>query len=207
MSISSLGSPPSTSSGLSEMVKRTMSEVDTNKDGQLSSTEFGTFLTHLLEGLSQKARATNASSTSVVDVRAVSSAATVWSAADGPYFNVPGFELSKLQNTSHVNNKYTPAVRCFSQCVAAGGLKSVSDSLPEIVAYAQNNGFPDAKVVSSDAIDFGDGHGVIDTIVDVGGPNAHWWFHNNLKSALAASRWAGAADGRELAAADVCRSG
>jgi hypothetical protein len=186
MSISSLGSPPSTSSGLSEMVKRTMSEVDTNKDGQLSATEFGTFLTHLLEGLSQKTRLTNASSAAVSSVSTAagvtSKGAGVWSAADGPYFNVPGFDLSKLQNTSHVNDKYTPAVRCFSQCVAAQGLASVSGSLPSIVTYAQNNGFPDAKVVSSDAIDFGDGHGVIDTIVDVGGPNAHWWFHNNLKN-------------------------
>jgi hypothetical protein len=179
MSISSLGPPLSTSSGLSEMVKRTMSEVDTNKDGQLSTTEFGTFLTHLLEGLSQKTRVTNASSAAV---SSAASASAVWSPADGPYFNVPGFELSKLQNTKHVNDKYTPAVRCFSQCVAASGLKSVSESLPEIVAYAQSNGFPNAKVVSSDAIDFGDGHGVIDTIVDVGSPNAHWWFRNNLKS-------------------------
>jgi hypothetical protein len=163
------------------MVKRTMSEVDTNHDGQLSSSEFGTFLTHLLEGLS-KAKPTNESSASRSSTSASFSSAIKAATSDTPgvYFNVPGFELSKLQDTDHVNSKYTPAVRAFSQAVAAGSLKSVTDSLANIVTYAKDNGFPDAKVTSADAIDFGDGNGPIDTIVDVGSPNAHWWFHNNL---------------------------
>lgn len=181
MSINSIGSPVGATSGLSEVVKRTMSEVDTNHDGQLSSSEFGTFLTRLLEGLS-KAKPTNASSAAGSTTTALFSSAIKAATSDTPgaYFNVPGFELSKLQNTEHVNTKYTPAVRVFSQAVAAGSLKSVTDSLADIVTYAQNNGFPDAKVHSADAIDFGDGYGPIDTIVDVGSPNAHWWFHNNL---------------------------
>jgi hypothetical protein len=178
MSINSIGSPLGASSGLSEMVKRTMSEVDTNKDGQLSSSEFGTFLTHLLEGLSQKARPTNVSAASASFAAAAAEAA----APAGPYFAVPGFDFGKLQNTTHVNAKYTPAVRAFSQAIAAEGLASVTDSLSSIVTFAKNNGFPNAKVTSSDAIDFGDGEGPIDTIVDVGGPDAHWWFHNNLQN-------------------------
>ena len=182
MSINSIGSPLGAGSGVSEMVKRTMSEVDTNHDGQLSSSEFGTFLTHLLEGLSQKARPTNESSApgSSTAVSFASAVKAATSDTPGAYYNVPGFELSKLQDTTHVNSKYTPAVRAFSQAVAAGSLASVTDSLANIVTYAKNNGFPDAKVTSDDAIDFGDGNGPIDTIVDVGGPNAHWWFHNNL---------------------------
>jgi hypothetical protein len=191
MSINSVGSPDRAASGLSELIKRTMSEVDTNKDGQVSSSEFGSFLKHLLEGLSPKVRNRNhdlagtnqgspdlaSTAGSVLFASAVKTAA---SDGGGPYFNVPGFELSKLQDTTHVNDKYTPAVRAFSQAVAAGDLKCVTDSLTNIVEYAQSNGFPDAKVTSADCIDFGDGYGPIDTIVDVGSPNAHWWFHNNL---------------------------
>ena len=66
----------------------------------------------------------------------------------------------------------------FSRAIAAGNLPSVSGSLPAIVAYAQANGFPDAKVVKDDSIDFGDGHGAIDVITSVGGPDANWWFNN-----------------------------
>jgi hypothetical protein len=112
------------------MIKRTMSEVDTNKDGKLSSTEFGTFLTHLLEGLSQKARPTSLSSASGLFTTAAAEAAT--SAADGPFFNVPGFDFGKLQNTTYVSPKYSPAVRAFSQAIAAENLAPVSGSLSKI---------------------------------------------------------------------------
>jgi hypothetical protein len=49
MSISTVSAP-----NVDQLVQRLVSQADVNKDGQLSSTEFGAFLTHLLEGLSAK---------------------------------------------------------------------------------------------------------------------------------------------------------
>ncbi len=98
------------------------------------------------------------------------------SAADKPFTPVPGFDFGKLQDLTHVNDKYTPAVRAFSQAI--GGLPPVSSSLPAIVDYAKSHGFPKAQVTGADTIDFGDGHGKIDVITDVGGPRSNWWFNN-----------------------------
>jgi hypothetical protein len=176
MSINSLGAPASTGTALNEMIKRTMSEVDVNRDGQLSTAEFGTFLTHLLQGLAQGVKTSNLSRVSTANVGATS---TPTPTPLGPYYPVPGFVVSKLQDLTHVTDKYTPAVRCFSQALGSKNLKSVPESLPAIVEHAKNNGFPNAKIISHDCLDFGDGYGIIDVIVDVGGPKAHWWFNNN----------------------------
>jgi hypothetical protein len=42
----------SANANVEQLVQRLVSQADRNQDGQLSSTEFGAFLTHLLEGVS-----------------------------------------------------------------------------------------------------------------------------------------------------------
>ena len=99
-------------------------------------------------------------------------------ASSADYAEIPGFDFGKLTDLTHINAKYPPAVRAFSMAIKAESLSPASSSLSSIVSYARGNGFPNAKVAGSDTIDFGDGAGPIDVITDVGGPGAHWWFHN-----------------------------
>ena len=44
----------SANTNVDQLVQRLVSQADINKDGQLSSSEFGSFLTHLLEGVEPK---------------------------------------------------------------------------------------------------------------------------------------------------------
>jgi hypothetical protein len=44
----------SANSNVEQLVQRLVTQADLNKDGQLSSTEFGSFLTNLIEGVSAK---------------------------------------------------------------------------------------------------------------------------------------------------------
>jgi hypothetical protein len=44
----------SANTNVEQLVQRLVTQADLNKDGQLSSTEFGSFLTHLIEGVSAK---------------------------------------------------------------------------------------------------------------------------------------------------------
>jgi hypothetical protein len=44
----------SANTNVEQFVQRLVSQADINKDGQLSSSEFGSFLTHLLEGVAAK---------------------------------------------------------------------------------------------------------------------------------------------------------
>lgn len=99
------------------------------------------------------------------------------SSAD-PFFDVPGFDPTKLRDLNYSSPKYSPAVRIFAQALGSMGLPPTSESLQRIVDYARSRGFPNARVTGNDTIDFGDGYGPIDVITDVGGPGAGWWFNN-----------------------------
>jgi hypothetical protein len=74
-----------------------------------------------------------------------------------------GYDTGKLNDTGYTSGKYNAAVRAFS-----GGLKQdvgVSrGGLDNMVNYVKANGFPNAKTVGNDKIDFGDGAGPIDVI-------------------------------------------
>jgi hypothetical protein len=169
MSISPLSS--STNAGtadISRLVQRLVTAADQNKDGQLSTSEFGSFLTSLI----------GHAPTAATDLKGTMPglASPPATAATAPFNEVPGFVLSKIQDPTHVSQKYSAALRVFSQAI--GGLKPSADSLPSIVTFAQANGFPKAAITKSDSIDFGDGAGPIDLIVDVDGPNAAWSFQN-----------------------------
>lgn len=174
----------STVGSLSPDVSRSLFKaVDRNGDRQISVGEFTAFLNrfigeltggHSTGGLGSAAPAIG----KPVGTTPMASPLAPTGAAGGGYAQIPGFDFGKLTDITHDTAKYTPAVRAFSRAIAAGNLPSVSSSLPAIVAYAQANGFPDAKVVKDDSIDFGDGHGAIDVITSVGGPDANWWFNN-----------------------------
>lgn len=81
----------------------------------------------------------------------------------GSFGEVPGFDISKINDLTHVNDKYSPALRVFSQGVAAGVPLTRGD-LSAQVQWAKSHGFPNAKQVGDDSIDYGDGHGPIDVI-------------------------------------------
>lgn len=51
MSVSSLGAAVGPQSGVAPFVREVMNGIDTNKDGRISTNEFGTFLTKLISGL------------------------------------------------------------------------------------------------------------------------------------------------------------
>jgi hypothetical protein len=179
MSISSIGS----NLQLQNLIQSTMTAADLDKNGQLSQDEFASFFTALLSGLSAKTTAgtTVGSNTALSSsVAAIKTTLATSNAADtsdpNAYAPVPGFDYTKLRNESYVNDKYTPAVRVFSRGLQALGLDAVTSrgNLQPMVDFAKANGFPDAKTVSDDQIDFGDGRGPIDCITSWG----TWWFQN-----------------------------
>lgn len=90
-----------------------------------------------------------------------------------PYAQVPGFDLGKLNNPKHQNDKYTPAVRAFSQGLGAG-VTVARGQLDPMLKHIQANGFPQARAVGDDKIDFGDGRGAVDVITSQGA----LWFNN-----------------------------
>jgi hypothetical protein len=165
MSMNPLSSSTSTAD-IGQLVQRLITVADRNNDGQLSTSEFGSFLTSLI----------SAPTTAATDLKGTGAATAHVAATAAPFNEISGFVLSKIQDPTHVTQKYSAALRAFSQAIA--GLKPTPESLPAIVTFAKANGFPDAKITKSDSIDFGDGTGAVDVIVDVDGPNASWSFQN-----------------------------
>ncbi len=96
------------------------------------------------------------------------SAAPSWNpgAKAGQDVTLLGFDRDKLfspDSGSAAGSKYTPAAKAFAQ-----GLKQdvglSRGGLGNMTAYLKANGFPNAKEVGDDKIDFGDGQGPIDVI-------------------------------------------
>src|SRR5262245_13882461 len=117
MSISSIGSTQ-----LQNLIQSTMTAADLDRNGQLSQDEFASFFTALLDGLSKKTTAgtTTTSNTaltsSVASIKTTIATANAAATSDpNAYAPVPGFDIAKLRNEGHVNDKYTAAVRCFSR--------------------------------------------------------------------------------------------
>jgi hypothetical protein len=163
-------SPITTNVPLQTLIQRTMAAADSDKNGQLSANEFASFFTTLLNGLS-------GSTPAGANINLSAAAINQDGAAAPPTLApVPGFDTRKLNDLNYVNAKYTPAVRVFSQGLATLGLDAVTSrgNLTPMVDFAKQNGFPNAKTVSDDQIDFGDGGGPIDCITSWG----TWWFQN-----------------------------
>lgn len=162
MAINSIGSTPD----ISQLISGIMDRVDANKDGQLSKDEFGTFLTSLLGGMTEKTGTPTANTPPIfVPVTTHGSAPTTGRSSYDP---IPGFDSTKLNDPSHVTTKYT-----FGRAVQDLGLAPTSANLQAIVDHFNSKG-GSAKVTGDDTIDFGDGYGSIDVIFSVGDPEARW---------------------------------
>jgi len=82
-------------------------------------------------------------------------------AAAPTYAQVQGFDATKMADPNYSSAKYTPAAREFAAAQGAG-VQVGRNNLDPLVAHAQANGFPNARVVGDDKIDYGDGNGPID---------------------------------------------
>jgi len=152
----------SNTDAISQLISKVMGKYDADKDGRLSSNEFGSFLTGLLGGPAGQQSGTGAASAASA---AGGTAATDGTSGtyrerfdgDGPYrFYLAGFDHNNLDNPAMQTVKYR-AARVFID------FKPQPENLPAIVDRLQQIGI-NAKQVSSDKIDFGDGWGPIDVI-------------------------------------------
>ncbi len=134
----------SSTDAVSQLINQVMNRFDTNADGQLSSTEFRSFLSGLMGQAG--------------GVQGTALAATP--TTPGAYRDfMSGFNYYKLDNpgmADHDEIKYK-AGRVFQN------YKPMPESLPQVIADLRAQGI-NAKQVSFDKIDFGDGWGPIDVI-------------------------------------------
>lgn len=93
----------------------------------------------------------------------------------GTFVPIQGFDFDKLSGKKPYDSadKYSDAVRAFSQMMGAGVVPS-RNNLGASVDWLRANGFGGAKAVGDDKIDFGDGAGPIDIITSDG----QIWFQN-----------------------------
>jgi hypothetical protein len=162
----------STTGNVSGMLDALFKSVDKNGDKQVSADEFRgqtattseSMTAPMLSGISQ---------VSSLATAATSTTATTAAAAGG-YAPIQGFDFRKLSDTTHQTDKYSPAVRAFSQALYAlkPDAAASRDHLAPIVDYVKQLGFPNATAVGDDKIDFGDGVGPIDVITS----SNQWWF-------------------------------
>lgn len=159
MAVNSVGS---STSDFGQVVSRLMDSVDSNRDGQLSKQEFSSFLTTLLNGLSQS----SPTSPSVGTIATKSLAPTA--APQTSYWPIPGFDEGKLNDPTHTTPKYL-----FGRAVQDLGYLNnpASTNLQAICDRLKEQGLT-ASVSGDDKIDFGEGP--VDVIFAVGDPGAHW---------------------------------
>lgn len=131
--------------GLSQLIAKVMDKYDADKDGTLTSQEFGSFLTGLLGGSGLSGAAV---------------AKDPGSEGNGGYRNrLAGFDFRKLDDPTMqgaMTSKYK-AARIFQD------YPPMPESLPSVVDRLRAQGI-DAKQTDFDKIDFGDGYGPIDVI-------------------------------------------
>jgi hypothetical protein len=171
MSITSLPSASANSpnvDSLKDMAQALMKRFDKDQDGRLSINEFAGLLTQLL----------SSSSTPTPGTPNPLAAPTGTANATGPthYSLGIGFVPEKLNDPTYYSDKYSHALK-DQFLPAMEGLSPTSESLQTIVDRINAKG-GQAKLIGKDNIDFGDGKGPIDCIVDVGGVDARWGFQN-----------------------------
>lgn len=145
-------------------------QLDADKDGKLSATEFEDFLTQFLGALQNKSGSPTPSTT-LFNLGPTA-------AAERPRVGtLSGYSATKLANTAHDTTKYEIGRILQFYPNSPAGLR---DALPEIQRIA-----PNAKIVGSkgDKVDFGDyvdPHGVRIGVIDLvraaglGGTAWHW---------------------------------
>lgn len=162
------GTSPATAPDLFQLFK----SADRNGDQQISTDEFKSFLAAVLGGLN--------TTNSIQAATPAATTAGIFAASDVstdglPYAAVPGFSLEKLQDPSHVNEKYTASVRLFSQALAATGAGPDANGLQKVVDWLNAHGA--TASASKDMLTI-NGDPAVDVITDIGGSNSMWWFHN-----------------------------
>ncbi len=86
------------------------------------------------------------------------------------YNPMPGFDTTKLNDLTHQSVKYD-----FARAVQTLGIPSgrLRGNLAPVISWMQARGYPNAKAVGDDKIDFGDGFGPIDVLQ--GGTDSIQW--------------------------------
>jgi hypothetical protein len=145
MAVNPLTSTPTTTDPLSQLLSKVMARYDTDKDGKLSTQEFGGFLNGLLgSGTSGLLETTQ----------------PVPSASAGAYRSMlAGFDFGKLDNPNGPGggtSKYR-AARIFQD------YPPKPESIPLVIDRLRAQGI-NATQTDIDKIDFGDGYGPIDVI-------------------------------------------
>lgn len=146
---------------LGSLAAQLFQSVDADKNGQLSGNEFQSFLESLLNKVGSGGTGTG--------LGRLTSQATV--SDNRTYQGMLGFDYVKLNTPSHTTAKYVFA-RATQDLDFAWDRPSRSAGLQRIADYAKERGYPDAKVIGDDKIDFGDGFGDVDVLTGDG----QWWW-------------------------------
>lgn len=144
----------STTSGndpISQLISRVMDKYDGDKDGKLTSQEFGSFLSGLL--------GTTGPSSTALSTTVVKTAKDPMAGAGQYRSKLAGFDHRKMDDPTikdAMTSKYV-AARIFQD------YPPMPESLPAVVDRLKAQGI-NAKQTDFDKIDFGDGYGPIDVI-------------------------------------------
>ncbi|OFW47144.1 MAG: hypothetical protein A3J29_02060 [Acidobacteria bacterium RIFCSPLOWO2_12_FULL_67_14b] len=140
----------SSSNNISDLIAKVMDRFDTDKDGFLSSGEFSDFLTGLLGG-------GPAATSSAMGGQAGMTTPTIGRGAFRS--TLAGFDSAKIDDSTiqGANTSKYRAARIFQD------FKPMPESLSAVIERLQAEGV-NARQVSFDKIDFGDGYGPIDVI-------------------------------------------
>lgn len=132
---------------IGQLISRVMDKYDADKDGKLTSQEFGSFLSGLLGGAAAPAN---------VSVRPAKDPSVATGQHRG---RLAGFDHAKIDDPTMrgaMTSKYI-AARIFQD------YPPMPESLPAVVDRLKEQGI-NAKQTDFDKIDFGDGYGPIDVI-------------------------------------------
>lgn len=160
---------------MKDMAQALMKRFDKDQDGRLSINEFAGLLTQLLStSAAPSSSAKTAPTTRFLTTPAIAAA----SGTPTHYTLGIGFVPEKLNDPTYYSDKYSHALK-DQFMPAMEGLEGspTSESLQTIVDRINADG-GHAVMTSKDCVDFGDGKGPIDCIVDVGGKDARWGFQN-----------------------------
>lgn len=171
--VSVVNIPPS--SGSSSLFQTIFRNADTNRDNQLSTDEFRTALESFLTDLRA---AVGRSDSGTISLSSVAGGTGPAGSTDGlPYAAIPGFVLEKLQDESHVSDKYSASVRLFSKALAATGASPTAAGLQQVADWLNAHGA--TAVIDKDRLSI-NGDDPVDVITNIGGTDSTWWFHNIL---------------------------
>ena len=159
--------------GASSLLQTLFRNADRNGDNQLSADEFRSALDALLTDIRSAASPRALSATRSANAAAGAPAAL---STDGlPYAPVAGFVLEKLQNESHVTEKYSSSARLFSKALAATGAGPTAAGLQQVADWLNAHGA--TATVNKDRLSI-NGDEPVDVIIDYEGPGRTWWFNN-----------------------------